>query len=568
MYTIVQFLPEFRFNPFGVSEWLWSSVPLYYINACFICIIGDLIKKIVGRLWGNPFRKFWHAICHVFIYSFSFIEFYLENAFRMRINVDVLMLLLQTNKGEATEFLQTYLFDKTFFFCVFVFAILGVTEWLLVKYKSKLNIFKHYVVTAILSAYFCLGLHSCFCAIKTLVADTSIEKNANARNTSINGNAYIKMYLMISLLRENTENSKQLCANINDTKVLSNTQYAGKIILIIGESHIKRHTSLYGYNKQTYPLLEKMRDSLCIQQDVITPKNATYVVFQEILSVSSSDTNNQWFDAPLFPAIFKDAGWNVVFCSNQIQNAKKVDEDTFSTAIESFLNNIEISNACFTTRNRSKFQYDSQMLDSLLVNKTQNIDSTKPSLYIINLMGQHVAYDARFPKEHTFFKVSDYDDRKDLSQRQKQDVADYDNACRENDLQIYRILQSFAEEDAIIIYMSDHGEEVHDYRDHIGRSYDLSGNPSIAYHCQIDIPFIVYMTESYKRNHSEKAEQVRTSVNRPFMIDDICHLLFYLGEVDTQWFNPSRCLIHPEFNAKRKRIIKATGEDYDEVIRK
>lgn len=567
IYTIVQFLPEFRYKPYEVSKWLWSSVPLYFVNACCICLIGELIKKAGGRLWGKTFCKWWHALCHICIYSFSFIEFYLVNAFHLRINDLSIMLLLQTNKSEASEFLQTYLFGKAFFISLAVLAVIGVLEWLLLKYRYRLNIFRNYVVTAILAIFFCLGLHSSFLATKMIFADNSIKALSIVRNNrwDLSENFYVRVYYSLWATRDNIESGKEIVHHINDTRVLSKTQYSGNIVLVIGESHSKIHTSLYGYHKPTYPYLENMRDSLSIFTDVISPNNATHIVFREILSVSSMDDGSNWYDATLFPAVFNSAGWNVALCSNQITDKRSM--DVFDSAIEFVLNKDEVSNACFTTRNSSTFKYDSQMLDSLLANKAQNIDLAKPSLYIVHLMGQHFKCGERFPPEHAFFKASDYADREELSGRQKQDVADCDNASRENDLQLYRIFQAFAGEDAIVIYMSDHGDEAHDYCDHIGRNYDLAGYAPMSYHCQIDVPFIVYMTETYKRNHPEKAEQVRASVNRPFMIDDICHLLFYLGDVDTKWFDPRRCLIHPEFNTKRKRILK-TGEDYDEAVKK
>ena len=113
--------------------------------------------------------------------------------------------------------------------------------------------------------------------------------------------------------------------------------------------------------------------------------------------------------------------------------------------------------------------------------------------------------------------------------------------------------------------MSDHGDEVHDYRNHVGRAGDLKEHAPQSYHCQIDVPFFIYMTDAYRRNQPLKAEQILSAVDRPFMTDDICHLLFYLGDVDTQWYDPKRCLIHPDFHVHRKRVLH-TGEDYDECV--
>ena len=41
-------------------------------------------------------------------------------------------------------------------------------------------------------------------------------------------------------------------------------------------------------------------------------------------------------------------------------------------------------------------------------------------------------------------------------------MAHYDNATRWNDEVVDRILSNFANEDAVVVYFSDHGEEVYD----------------------------------------------------------------------------------------------------------
>ena len=561
-YTLLQCLPELFIKRFGLLQWSVNILPFSFLIACLICLVGRLIQRLIGRLWGNVFRKAWHILCHAAVYFIALTEVYLFFEFGLTISYESFLLLLQTNPNEAQEFASAYLLDSTVFCCLFAFLGLAALEFVVLTFRSMFNIFRFRVVTLLCALYAMVGIYTGRRAAMAVFAEDNIKAYGHA--SRLLGNSFVKIYIGLRTTRENMLIAKDIDRHIGDTRVKSQTKYNGKIVFIIGESHSKLHTSLYGYNKPTYPLLDSMRDSLCVFQDIVTISSGTNIVFREMLSTSSIDDDMPWSHASLFPAVFKSAGWNVVFCSNQIDETPS--EDAWNAALDAVLNSPTSSDACFTTRNHTRYDYDAQMVDSFLVNPERNTDPAKPSLYIVHFMGQHVTYGTRFPADKAHFTAADYSDRSDVSEVNRQILADYDNACRYNDEQIHKIFQAFADDDAILIYMSDHGEEVHDFRDHCGRSYDLRENAPQSFHCMFDVPFVIYMTEKYRRNHPEMASLVASSVARPFMTDDICHLLFYLGDVDTGWFDPTRCLIHNDYNARRKRILQ-TGDDYDEWAR-
>lgn len=75
--------------------------------------------------------------------------------------------------------------------------------------------------------------------------------------------------------------------------------------------------------------------------------------------------------------------------------------------------------------------------------------------------------------------------------KKKKEIADYDNATRYNDYVLMQIINRFRNQNTVLLYFSDHGEEVYDYRDHKGR--DLSSN-TISYNYlkyQHEIPFMI-----------------------------------------------------------------------------
>ena len=121
-----------------------------------------------------------------------------------------------------------------------------------------------------------------------------------------------------------------------------------------------------------------------------------------------------------------------------------------------------------------------------------------PELVVFHLMGQHVSYSDRYPKEEA----------------------------------------RFTDRDAIAVYLSDHGEEVYDYRDFFCRSHDLPLTPEVCKY-QFEIPFMIWMSDTYRRNRPDVAAQVAGALDRPFSADDLSHLLLDLAGIRCRWYDPA-----------------------------
>ena len=119
--------------------------------------------------------------------------------------------------------------------------------------------------------------------------------------------------------------------------------------------------------------------------------------------------------------------------------------------------------------------------------------------------------------------------------------------------------------DAIGIFLSDHGEEVYDWRDKYERTNERTITPEIARY-QYEIPFMFYMTDTFKLRHSDVAEAVTTAVDRPFISSDLFHLLFYLGGIGFVDYQEKRNILSPCYDKNRKRIIDFEV-DYDALMK-
>ena len=145
-------------------------------------------------------------------------------------------------------------------------------------------------------------------------------------------------------------------------------------------------------------------------------------------------------------------------------------------------------------------------------------------------------------------------------------VADYDNAVRYNDRVVGEILDRCRTRDAVVVYLSDHGEEVFDYAHRNGRIHDATLSPDCCRH-QYEIPFMIWMSDRYRAARPELAAAIARAVDRPYMTDDLPHLLLDLAGLSCHWFDPTRSVVNDRFDASRPRLLRDDKVDYDLIMR-
>jgi heptose-I-phosphate ethanolaminephosphotransferase len=368
-------------------------------------------------------------------------------------------------------------------------------------------------------------------------------------------------------MRQLADRGLEILRNTQDSIRVDSCSYtSNKIVLIIGESYIKCHSQLYSYQLPTTPRqLSRFKTSetgcLIPFTNVISPSNLTSTVFKNIFSLKSIDNKDDWAFYPLFPVLFRKAGFQVSFISNQF--VKKQNSDIFNFSGGLFINDDKLNKAQFNHRNTNTHQFDIELLsdyDSLSVFQGEH------QLTIFHLAGQHIDFKKRSPSEMKVFKPSNYDFRNNLNETAKQLVADYDNATYYNDYVVDSIIKKYEDKDAIVIYMPDHGEECFDELQRMGRLPHGNYSPEVLRQ-EYQIPFWIWCSSEYIDNHPIIFEQIQKACDRPFMTDDLPHLLLYLAGINCDYYIDSKCLISDQYNQKRKRMINNTA-NFDDIIRK
>ena len=339
------------------------------------------------------------------------------------------------------------------------------------------------------------------------------------------------------------------------------------IVFVIGESYNKHHSQLYGYRHETTPRQVELqkKGNLIPFTDVIAPFNLTSFVFKNIFSVHAVGDKGDWCDDPLFPELFRRAGYRVSFITNQFLPQAKEAVYDFSGGF--FLNNPILSKAQFDVRNTRLYKFDAGVLRDYdqIVMKDREKNPDVPRLTILHLKGQHTNYHDRFPKDRKHFNEKDYKkDWPEMSKRCRMLLADYDNATLYNDSIMSEIIKRFEEEDAIVIYMSDHGEEAFgDGLEIFGRNHSAQIDFRLA-HEEYEIPLWIWYSKEYARKHPDIVKQVKNASNRPFMTDNISQVLLYLAGIQSPHYRDEYNVLSDGYNARRERIIKNTV-NYDEL---
>lgn len=328
------------------------------------------------------------------------------------------------------------------------------------------------------------------------------------------------------------------------------------IILIIGESYGKRHSSLYGYSMDTTPLQKEMEKdgNLITFSDVVSPMNATSFVFKNMFSTYTIGSEGNWSEYPLFPILFRKAGYHVTFLSNEFVPDLKSGNDVFAFSGSFFMNQADLSKLLFDKRNEELFDYDDGLLN-IYDTKYKNTEK-EYNLTVFHLIGQHFDYKLRYPESRSHFTAKDYEvKRSNLSLEQRQILSEYDNATLYNDSIVAEIIKRYSSKEAVVIYVPDHGEECYEGNRNIkGRTRSPLDWEKAKY--QYEIPFWIYCTPLYKEKHPNIYKDIVNAKNRQFMTDALPHLLIHLAGISTKWYSEQFDILSPRYNNQRKRLLE------------
>ena len=582
-------------NKKGYGPYALAPIEMF-LDIYVVCLILSFIPIKI--------RRWIRATMYAILYPVSIIDMYCFVRFGSTLTPTMLLLVGETNSSEASEFFSTYLDWSLLLTPIGLILLLMLAHIVcnIIAARRKTHPAVRHKLTGRLGRIYkklspsdkakvsigaaaggILGVLSLI-LLYNGYTETINNKIATVRLMSYKNigdveheltkkdraNLYLPIYRLAFSVYANKLTAKQvdkLIAGIKDVTVDTCTFRSQHIVFVIGESYNKHHSQLYGYNHETTPrqvALHK-KGNLIPFTDVIAPFNLTSFVFKNIFSVHAVGDKGDWCDDPLFPELFRRAGYRVAFITNQFLPQAKEAVYDFSGGF--FLNNPILSKAQFDVRNTKLYKFDAGVIRDYdqIVKKDIEQNPDVPRLTILHLKGQHTNYHDRFPKDRKQFNEKDYKkDWPEMSKRCRMLLADYDNATLYNDSIMSEVIKRFEDEDAIVIYMSDHGEEAFgDGMEIFGRNHSATIDFRLA-HEEYEIPMWIWYSNEYAKKHPDIVKQVKEACHRPFMTDNISQVLLYLAGIKSTHYRDDYNVLSDEYNTQRPRIIK-NSVNYDEL---
>ena len=551
------------------------SAPELFLDIYAACVVLALIPRKV-RYWVR-------ALLYVVLYSVALIDMFCYVKFESTLTPTMLMLFNETTKQESEEFLASYLNWEVITSYVGWILLLILTHIVWIFLRKQLGKMSNRIilpkvndiipmackaVLGVVVAWLLVDAYNqCWDnkeAMKRLFSHSTIGQVEHELTRKDRAELYLPIYrLMFSVYANNLADHQivQLEASSQKVQIDSCSYRVPNIVLVIGESYNKHHSQLYGYNMPTTPRQVAMakEGSLVPFTDVVAPWNLTSYVFKNILSLQAVGDSAEWCDYPLFPEVFRKAGSHVTFITNQFQS--KANEAVYDFSGGFFLNNPELSNKLFDTRNNRLHPFDAGVLQEYDNLKKEDKEH---NLIILHLMGSHLMYKARYPQKTRKFLQDNMYDRPELSKKQRMILADYDNSVRYNDSIVWAVTQRFVDKDAVVIYMPDHAEEIFDGEPYMyGRMHSANIDYRLARN-EMEIPFWIWGSPKYRENHPYGWAAIQQAKNRPMMTDVISHLLMYFGGIYSPLYHEEYNIVSPAYNTKRPRILKGVT-DYNQL---
>ncbi|MCH5221253.1 MAG: phosphoethanolamine transferase [Muribaculaceae bacterium] len=329
-----------------------------------------------------------------------------------------------------------------------------------------------------------------------------------------------------------------------DREMVTSMRRANNIIIVIGESASRNHHSIYGYPLKTTPRLDEYRDSLFVYSNALGSSTSTAFNMERILSFEEDNVDGgEWYKYPLLIDLFSIAGYKTYYLSNQFKTGLLADA---SGAIAQSADVINYAGVA-AVEDWMNVNYDEVVLPPF---REYVADDAENKLIITHLLGSHVKYTKRYPREYSIFGAEDVlrikKGDKWLTKAKAQTIAEYDNSILHTDFILGEMLKAVYTLAAptLFIYFSDHGECVYDDKDFVGRDENF-----------VEVPFIIYANSAYRQNNADIVEQMEAALDYPISTANMIYALMSLSGTAYQlYYNEKKDFLSLGF-AWQKRYV-------------
>ena len=548
---------------YAVVALLLPNIALCYTEclAPWACGVNVLLPLSLYMLFFSvakrPGKMIWWAFIFVFFAAFQLVLLYLFGT--GVIAVDMFLNLVTTNPGEAMELLDNLAPAVVGVFVVYLpLLILGGVN---IRRDSRLSVsfqqrVRHWAMQ--------IGAIGLFC----LLASYLVVDDYRMRNQLYPVNICYNLYLAFER-NAASENYREASRDFKFDARSEHSATAPEVyVMVVGETARTHNFSLYGYPRNTNPLLSKT-PGIKAFPNVTTQSNTTHKSVPMLLSAASAEDFERLFHEKGILAAFKEAGFHTVFISNQLPNHSFIDFLGEQADEHYFLKKEDASQGN---------HYDEdllQKLDEILpladASSSAHYHYRYRKLFVVlHSYGSHFNYQERYPRSFAYFKP---DSRSEAKSENRRDLLNaYDNTIRYTDYILHGIIERLQKWEGVqtktdgvydqptsaMLYTSDHGENIFDDE----RSLFLHAAPKASDY-ELHVPFIIWTSDGFSKQYPDilkalgenRSKQVQSSLSA-------FHTMLGIGGIQTHYRQDEHSVASDKYHPVKLLYL----DDHDEAI--
>ena len=278
------------------------------------------------------------------------------------------------------------------------------------------------------------------------------------------------------------------------------------VIMVIGESASRDYMQIF---TPQFPYADTPWLSQAVQDNTnfllftncYASWSQTVPTLERALTEESQYNDKEFLSSVSLIDVARQAGYKTWWFSNQ---GRYGEFDSVITMIAKTADKAEWTDDAYNFSGK----YDEVLLDYL-----RQVDLAQNNFIVLHIMGSHIYYNNRYPREFERWKTADGTGMATSS-------AAYANSILYTDYVLSQIF-AYAQENlnlAALMYFSDHGENL-----------AISHNPDVFSFDMVRIPMFMYLSASYQKNLPERFNTLRqhrqTYFTNDMLYDTVCGII-------------------------------------------
>ena len=289
-------------------------------------------------------------------------------------------------------------------------------------------------------------------------------------------------------------------------------------VVVVGESLNKHHMGVYGYELDTTPNLQRLKDegNLFVADNSFSNYPGTMSALSHALTAANQKNNKHYTESLGIVELMNEAGFVTHWLGNQpLSNSYDMILGLIAKEAQDVQLTFDIE---FHSMSHKHHQPDGVLLplyEQILAQR----DAGKNQVIFVHLMGNHTDYCERYPEEYKRYEVSPMDAL--YSHIFKGGLGHsrecYDNSILYNDHVVSTLvddLQSALGEEGIggLIYFADHSEDIERGVGHSSANFSFD---------MVESPTLVWLSPAYQQTNANKTAALRHNLGQYYPNDFI-----------------------------------------------